>query len=401
MPRRPVFPSPPRRPSQAQGAAVGRRSVTRWLFLLAPVALAATIIVWVSTKEDPARLALRAEAAAKAGNKSDALKYWRALNRTSHASARSLLEEARASLALNRAAQAERALVRAVEAGPADPAPWLLRLGLLHVENRILEAQQVGWEAYSAVSPTAKRDILRALTLALLTEPPDDSARDQLDRWIAADPADMDAVVALLSRIAAQPRAGDPDRGARIAKLTSLLDGNPKHLPAREALVVALADAGELGRGRELLDAWPAEMRDARYYRLAGRWDLDYEHQPAQAVRAFRRALMDQPHDWRTHYRLSRALSTLGKVDEARREAETVARLREALEPENLGHRLVADFDHLEDPQSRLDLGALCATVGLDRLAEAWRLEVAAASTPAADSFGHALGPATLPSPPR
>jgi tetratricopeptide (TPR) repeat protein len=203
----------------------------------------------------------------------------------------------------------------------------------------------------------------------------------------------------LLSRIATQPRGGDPDRSSRMATLSSLLEQHPDHLAAREALVTSLADAGEFDRGREVLDHWPAHSRDARYHRLRGRWDLDYDHKPDEAIDAFRRALIDQPHDWRTHYRLSRTLSTLGQTDEARREADKVARLRESLEPANLGHRLATDFEHLDDPKSRLDLAALCASVGLDRLAEAWRQEAAAPS--AADSFGQGLGTTPFPTRPR
>ena len=72
--------------------------------------------------------------------------------------------------------------------------------------------------------------------------------------------------------------------------------------------VTALADAGEPDRGRVFLEGWPAAMRDARYWRLRGRWDLEYDHRPDQAIPAFRAALEVLPHDWRTHYRLARAL---------------------------------------------------------------------------------------------
>jgi tetratricopeptide (TPR) repeat protein len=297
------------------------------------------------------------------------------VNRSSRASAQSYLGEARACLALDRAAQAEWALSKSIELNQSDPAPWLLRLGLLHVEDRTLEAGRLGWTAYAAVPPAARRDILRGLTLALLTDTPDELARDQLNRWIMADPADTDAQVALLSRVAAQPHAGDPDRPAQIASLTSLLARYPEHLAAREALVTALADMGETDRGREFLSTWPSQARDARYYRLRGRWDLDYEHHPAQAVEAFDRALTELPHDWRTHYRLSRALKMLGKDEQSEQEARVVTRLHEVLSPGPLGNRLANDFAHLDTPQSRLDLASLSTAVGLDRLADAWRLE--------------------------
>ena len=82
--------------------------------------------------------------------------------------ASSHLEEARACLALGRAAQAELSLHRAITADPSDLEPWRLLLEILRVEDRTLEAQHVGWEAYDQVRPEARRELLRELTL----EPP-------------------------------------------------------------------------------------------------------------------------------------------------------------------------------------------------------------------------------------
>src|SRR5262249_12781079 len=159
-----------------------------------------------------------------------ALDAWRALNRTQLARGRTHLGEARACLALNRAAQAELALRRAVAADPADPEPWRLVLELLRVEDRAVEAKRLGFGGYSVVPVRARRGVLRDLTLALLADLPEDLARDRLARWVAADPADVDALVARLRRMAASPRAGDPDRPARIAQLTAVLDAQPGHL---------------------------------------------------------------------------------------------------------------------------------------------------------------------------
>lgn len=382
----------PRRSLNAAAARQGpqnRRSWSRasklvlWLALAAPIGLLAAVALWARVPADPERITARAEALARAGDNSaaqaawqEALTAWQAVNRTDRATAQSWLSEARVCLALGRAAQAERALVRAARANPSDPAPWLLRLSLLHVEDRMLEAKDTGWAAFEAVSAPARRDVLRALTLALLTDTPDDPAREQLQHWVAADPDDVDARVALLRRMTALPRAGDPDRSARITSLTELVARQPRHAGAREALVNALADAGDFDTGRTVLEAWPADQRDARFYRLLGRWDLEYDHKPAEAAQALRQSLAQLPHDWKAHFRLSRALSRLEKTREARAEAQTVARLREVLDPEPLGRRLAADFAHLDDPAARQDVANLCDTVGLHRLASAWRSEL-------------------------
>jgi thioredoxin-like negative regulator of GroEL len=346
----------------------------------------AAAALWAWGRESPGGLAARAEAAARREDWPAALAHWRALNRTLRADARSWFGEARACLALGRAAQAERALERATALAPAEAEPWLLRLELLRLEDRPLDALRVGWSAYDAVPPASRREVLSALTLALLADAPAVIARQTLDRWIAADPSDLDARVARIAldrRLADQPRApGDPARAARVAELTELLRRDPGHSGVREALIGALADVGDAAAGRAALDAWPAVARDARYDRLRGRWDLDFDHRPGRAVEGLRRALAELPHDWKTRYRLARALQALDRPAEARAEADSVARLREALDPDRLGPRLDTDLARLDDPRSRLDLAALCDRVGLSRLADAWRRDAAAGPSP-------------------
>ncbi len=229
--------------------------------------------------------------------------------------------------------------------------------------------------------------MLRELTLALLADVPDETVRTALKRWIDADPADVDARVALLQRIATQPRAADPDRRSRLAELEKLAADQPGHLGARETLVTALADAGEPDRGRAVLDGWPGPEsdRDARYWRLRGRWELEYDRHSDRAEAAFRRALETIPQDWRSWSGLARALTRLGRAAEARRAAEAVGRIREVLEPTALGPRLDDDFRRLDDPEALRDLAALAAQAGLARLADAWRTE-ADATAPAASS---------------
>ena len=291
-------------------------------------------------------------------------------------------DEAAEALSRGQAARAERALIRSCRLDPLDPEPWVVRLEILCVEDRRIEAQKVGWRAYQDVGQRDRRRVLRAFTLALLADASDDLARSTLARWVEADPQDVAAQVALIQRIAASPRAGDPDRAARIAALSRIVSAHPEHVEAREALVLALADAGEPDRGRSVLGAWPEASRDARYHRLRGRWDLEYDHAPARAVESFRASLEELPQDWRTCYRLARALRNAGKHAEANRAAEAVERLREALDPLAMGHRLDRDLADLDDAKSRLDLADLCERAGLKRLAEAWRRD---AEMPATD----------------
>jgi tetratricopeptide (TPR) repeat protein len=380
-PRRAPRPLPRRDAPRPSKEPIFRRSSTRWGLALASLAVVAVVAfgAWSAWERDrPRRLREQAEAATLARDWRSALASWSRVNESGAATARTLLAEARAALALDRANDARLALERASKLDPAVAEVWQVRLDLLRVLDRPLEALNLGRTADPAVAPEARRGLLASVTLAALAELPDDEARTRLDRWIAADPNDLDARVSRLARIAANAHPGDPDRASRIAQLSEILERDPNHVPAREALLVALADAGEPDRGRSILEAWPAGTRDARFTRLRGRWDLDYDHQPDRAAKAYARSLADLPHDWKSHYGLARAYRALGRDLEARAEAEAVARLRERLNPASLGPRLSDDLARLDDPQALLDLSTLCKGVGLADLAESWRREALA-----------------------
>jgi thioredoxin-like negative regulator of GroEL len=356
----------------------GRRRWFQAFGLVLAGAVGLLLLMKLLGGEDVARLQGRAEAAARASHWASALDLWRRINETSSATSTTYLGEGQTCLALGRAAQAERALRKAAAAAPRELEAWLLLLRVMWVEDRPLDAFRLGWEALDHIPPEARPQLLRELTLAALTDLPDDLARSTLNQWIAADAGDVDARVALLRRMGAEPRADDPDRESRLAQLGDLVASHPDHVGAREALVTALGDAGEPERGRTLLESWPVEQRDGRFWRLRGRWDLEHDHRPDQAVTALRAALADFPQDWRIHYRLARALQIVHRPEEARHEAETVSRIRELLDPLTLGPKLDAAFSHLDHPAAFQTLANLCDRAGLTRLADVWR----AAGTP-------------------
>ncbi len=349
----------------------------RWL-LLGLVVIAGLLALsltagWIGGSRE--QLRNQAEAAARAADWDRALKYWREINSSNAADGLSHLGEARACLALGRAFQSERSLRRSIAADPSNPEPWRLLLQILRVEDRTLDASRMGWQAYAGVNPESRTAVLKELTLSLLAELPDDDVRRTLGRWADADRDDLDARIALIQRIATQPRAGDPDRVSLLAELESILERDPSHIAARETLVTALADAGEPERGRAVLNDWPGNARDSRYWRLRGRWDLEYDNRPADAATAFRTVLDDLPQDWRSWYRLARALRTLGREEESRQAALTVSRIRGALDPLVLRPMLDASLGHLTEVASLQELAGLCTRAGLARLGEAWQRE--------------------------
>ncbi|QEH31793.1 hypothetical protein OJF2_02580 [Aquisphaera giovannonii] len=371
-PPSPTAPSPARarpRPGSRPWWRSRRAALGGAALAAAAVALAAMLLA----PAGPRRQRARAEDLARAHDWKGAREAWRRINASPGADAASLLGEAKACLAQGLAGQAEGLLLRAADADPSAPEPWLLLLEILRVEDRPGEALRLGRRALDGLDPAGRRDLLRELTFAALTDVPDDNARTYLRRWIDADPFDMDARIALVRRIAADPRGDDPDRDSRLAELERLAAAHPDHLPAREALITALADAGEADRGRVLLEAWPAGRRDARYWGALGRWELDIERRPDRAAEALARAVAEAPQDWRIHYRLARAYQALRRPDDARREAESVRRIRELLDPLTLGPQLEAAFARPGDPASALALASLCDRAGLAHLADAWR----------------------------
>ncbi|WP_161602232.1 tetratricopeptide repeat protein [Tautonia marina] len=269
--------------------------------------------------------------------------------------------------------------------GAGDRSAWLRRIDELRVEDRPIEAMTTGWAAYRSVAPGERTEVLKALTLAQLADVPEDQATASLQRRVEADPDELDARVALLRRslVASplpldQPRIGRSSERTELAlnELTTLLEQHPDHPGAREAVIDALLDSGRIEEARSLLRAWPeAFVDDPRRLRLQARLDLDFEGRPDQAIEALTTLLSSTPHDWHLRARLSRALEMQGAFEDARRQARIVDQLRERLDPDRLGRRLATAIRRLDTPESLDDLANLCASVGLTKLASAWRLE--------------------------
>jgi tetratricopeptide (TPR) repeat protein len=325
----------------------------------------------------------RAEAAVKAKDWETALALWRKVNASAEASGEAFFQEGRACLALGRAAQAEDVLRRAVAAEPEDARAWQLLAMIYRFEDRQIDSMNLLRKALESIAPADRANLLLEVTMTILTDLPDDVARSTLQRWLAADPADVEAEAALLRRIGSDPRSEDPDRQARLDRLEELNARHPDRPNVREALAITLADGRDDNDFRAVLDSWPADARDARYWRLKGRLYLDVDRRPEPAADAYRRSLAETPHDWRSHYGLARALMQLNRPEEAANEARTVSRIREAIDPLTLGPSLDAIVTHLDREAARASFADLCARVGLDRLAQAWRSAPAPAPAPA------------------
>ncbi len=206
-----------------------------WLIMVLVVILFLVFlafIAWLSA-DSPARLVSQAEAASQAGDWITALRSWRAINATKAARSITYLGEAKACLALSRASQAEHSLHQAISADSSNSEAWRLLLEIMRVEDRIVEAQDLGWQGYNQLLTEDRSVLLRELTLGCLAELPDELVRTTLQRWVDADKADLPAHVALLERIAASPRPTDLSRRSLLTEMESVLNEHPDHIGAR------------------------------------------------------------------------------------------------------------------------------------------------------------------------
>lgn len=274
---------------------------------------------------------------------------------------------------------------------PRDVSGWLKQIDRLRVEDRPIEAIAVAQQAIRSVPSANRTEILRAWTLALLADVPESQATLALTSWIEEDPNDLDARVALLRRsLVSEALPGDRPRVGRslpghpgaLAELQEILGDHPDHLGAREAVIDARLDLGEVDTARTLLEAWPGSgSEDPRRLRLLSRIDLDFDGKPDRAADSLARLLASTPHDWHLRARRSRALAMGGEAESARREARLVDQLRERLSPDRLGPRLAGALRRLDDPEALDDLAVLCDSVGLTDLADSWRAESALRAT--------------------
>ena len=311
------------------------------------------------------------------GRPRDAAERLRIYNQTNYATVESWREESRAWLSANQAREAEITLRKAIDRFPTDPLLQLMRLEIERVEDRIVEAISHGDQALAQVHSEDRVLILRGLTITLLDTIPEERAREKLKIWLQTDPQDREAEVALIKRMASDPMAGDMDRPTRIARLKSLIQKDSSFTQAYEALTIELAASGFIDEGRSILDQWPKNVRDVRYDRLKGRWELEYDRRPDLAIQSFERVLQHIPHDKTSWFRLSRAYKAIGRDQESQIAADHVAKLVEILDPRTLSPRLTKDFERLNDPQSKLDLAEVCEKAGLVKLAKGWREEAA------------------------
>jgi tetratricopeptide (TPR) repeat protein len=291
-----------------------------------------------------------------------------------------LLREGQALMQADRAKDAEAAWKAVIKDDPLHPAPADVfhdaaqeLLGLYAIEDRWDDAHVVLWRAYDEASP-ADHPALLAMRIRSEVErvaPMETSKR--LRRFVAADPADGEALRALAR---ADSMLGL--RSEALQHISACLKLRPDNPRAWRDYLTLLYEEGDFKALRKAMAGLPAAAEaEPEVWNLRGllrEKDSDW----AGAAQAYREALRLNPYSVAYLHRLGMAEGRLGRQANAvdcRKRAQQVRAAREQLTD------ALTDYLESGDPRkpgapSPADasrrLARLCATLGWSRAAEGW-----------------------------
>lgn len=255
---------------------------------------------------------------------------------------------------------------------PGKPDGWLLILDLARIFGSSDMMMENTNEILNHALVNRSTAVLLASTLGLLTDLEQLEVRARLNKWSANEQESPLAKAYLLLRYAENPLPEDPPRDLRIEQARILASRHPDSVAVLTALIETLFNGGYYQEATEVLDKWPLEDRTGTaYHRLQGRRLQDVEGKHRDAVGEYEEALKFMPHDWKTRYRLARALAASGKIEESRKEARRMSEIRESLDPIHLGELLKAVLPKGRSPEPERLVGLL-RKIGLNPLADAW-----------------------------
>lgn len=280
---------------------------------------------------------------------------------------------ARSELVLDRPAKAQILLNRWMRSEDRNPEGWQLcvelrrALGDADGVNRLVSE--------SLQDPEVRRSpgFLTVSTFGLLTVMDPVESRSRLERWAKAEPDSPMAHAWLLHRSLEEVDATGQNGDETLQKARELAKTWPDDPETRRVLVEALFLQGEYDEIRRELANWPAEdsRNSIAWSRLEGRRLLEIENDPRRAIPFFESVVARMPQDWRSRYRLSRALAGADRVEEARKEATRTVEIRELLEPAGLERILKESFPKGKPPNPE-KLIVLLSKIDQRELAQAW-----------------------------
>lgn len=275
--------------------------------------------------------------------------------------------EADALLQLNRAVDAQRALLRALE---LDPRSLEARRGLIHLyrwQDRVVEARQLLWEAYELTPPHERAALLAEWFRIKFGQYPSAVAHQRLRDLMLAQPDDVDTAIAL-GRWSLKER----QLGWAHTVLQQVVRQRPEKIEARAGLVECLIELGHAEEVERLLKDWPADQRDARFWRLEAMWQQEYAGDYAAAATNYRRLLEAEPDDWPARFRLATCLRRVDRADEAEREQREGERHRDLTSFERIREILNGTLAGLSRTENRYLMGEHYRALGCYREAAAW-----------------------------
>lgn len=280
------------------------------------------------------------------------------------------------SMMLNRAADTEAALRETLEHWPNSLEARRGLIALYRWQDREFDAQPLVWEAFE-LTPVEDRAFLLAewFRFRFAQHPPADTLR-RLRAFLAAQPDDMQSAIALALWNVRQHQL-EP---ARVL-LERVFTEFPQNIDARAAWATCLLELGEWDRAHEVLDEWPADQRDLRYWKLHGIELQDYARDYPGAIDSLGRWIEAFPDDWQIHFRLSTCLRHAGRIAEADREAARTEQLKQIVKYEVVDEILNVAFKFLNRPEQLHRMGEFYRSIGYEREAKAW-FELALAQNP-------------------
>jgi tetratricopeptide (TPR) repeat protein len=268
---------------------------------------------------------------------------------------------------MNRLADSEQALRKALELDPNHVESYRVLILLYRWQDRELEAQELLWHAFDRIPMSDRPGFLAEWFRIRYAQFQQEQILQRLRSSLQAQPDDVDSAIALA-------HWSYRDKKLNIARdlLEQCVERRPEIVQGRAVLIACYLDLGEGDRAAELLRQWPAEQYEYRYWSLFGRWQHEYGHNYELAVASLARALTERPDDWETRFRLAQCLGRQGQRLESECQMAEALRIREATSHDNVKVLLDKILPALALPSSRFRLGKFYEIVGYPREARCW-----------------------------
>lgn len=256
---------------------------------------------------------------------------------------------------------------------PEKPEGWLMILDIyrfLGQPDKIMDAFE---ELRLQETAFRSAPVLMKVTIGLLTDLDPEEVRDRLKRWADAEQNSPMAAATLQQRYLENPLPSDPSRDERLRACRQLVSRFPDSIESHAVLAELLMTSGLMDEAAEILQNWPGNRdNDVNYHRLSGRYLQDVRLDHANAIISFQKVLEKLPHDWKTRYRLARALKAVGHLKESQDESVRMLETREKLEPASLEPIIRNAFPRGKAPEPA-SMIVLLNNLNLIRLAESWQ----------------------------